>query len=48
MHIKNQDFDAFIDDVTKALDKFGVQGKEKEDLLRLFEAMRGDVVQPGK
>jgi hemoglobin len=46
MHITATDFDAFIDDLTKTLDKMKVPPREQRDVLAAFRGMQPDVVQP--
>jgi hemoglobin len=50
MKIKEADFQAFVEDVTKALDSAGVGATEKQELLDALGGMKGDIVeeQPGK
>ena len=44
MNIKEADFNALDDDLTKALDKFKVPDKEKAELLGALAGMKGDIV----
>ena len=44
MKLKDADFDAFVEDLTKALDKNSVGQTEKDELLGALGGMRGDVV----
>ncbi len=44
MHVKQPDFDAFIDDLTRTLDKTHVKDPEKTEVLTAFRGMQGDVV----
>ena len=44
MKIKDADFDALIEDLSKSLDKFKVDEKSKSDLLGALGAMRPDIV----
>jgi hemoglobin len=44
--VRNQDFDALVEDLVKTLNKFNVPAKEQQDLLGLLGPMRRDVVQP--
>jgi truncated hemoglobin YjbI len=44
MKIKDADFDAFVEDLTKALDKNSVGQTEKDELLAALGGMRGDIV----
>jgi hemoglobin len=50
MKVKDADFAAFVEDVTKALDGAGVGKPEQEELLGALGGMKGDIVeeQPGK
>jgi hemoglobin len=44
--VRNQDFDALVEDLVKTLNKFNVPAKEQQELLGLLGPMRKDVVQP--
>ena len=44
MGLTNADFDALVEDLTKALDAAGVQQKEKDELLGALGPMRADIV----
>jgi hemoglobin len=44
MNIKKADFDALVEDLVKALDKFNVPEKEKQELLGLLAPMEKDIV----
>ena len=44
MKVKDADFDALVDDLTKSLDKFKVDAKSKGDLLGALGGMRADIV----
>ena len=46
MKVKAEDFEVFIEDLTKTLDKFNVPAREKGEVLAAFRAMQGDVVTP--
>ena len=46
MGVKDADFSALVDDLTKALDEFKVPEKEKGELLGALAGMKGDIVQP--
>jgi hemoglobin len=46
LNIRNQDFDALVQDLVKSLDKFNVPPREQKELLGLLGPMRKDVVQP--
>ena len=46
MGVRNQDFDALVEDLIKSLDKFNVPPREQKELLGLLGPMRKDVVQP--
>lgn len=50
MKIKDADFTAFVEDVTKALEGAGVGKPEQEELLGALGGMKGDIVEelPGK
>jgi hemoglobin len=47
MKIKEADFQAFVEDVTKALDSAGVGATEKQELLDALGGMKGDIVEAG-
>lgn len=44
MNVKESDFNALVEDLTKALDKFKVPDKEKGELLGALAGMKGDIV----
>ena len=44
MGIKDADFNALVDDLVKALDKYKVGEKEKAELLGALGGMKGDIV----
>ena len=44
--VRNQDFDALVEDLVKSLDRFKVPPREQKELLALLGPMRKDVVQP--
>lgn len=44
MNIKEADFNALVDDLVKALDKFNVPEKEKSELLTALGSMKPDIV----
>jgi len=44
MKITDADFNALVEDLTKALDKFKVGDKEKTELLTALGGMKGDIV----
>jgi hemoglobin len=46
MKVRGEHFEAFIDDLTKTLDKFKVPEREKGEVLAAFRSMQGDVVEP--
>lgn len=46
MHVKEEHFAAFMDDLTKTLDKLNVPAREKGEVLAAFEGMKADVVEP--
>lgn len=50
MKIKDADFQAFMEDVGKALDSAGVGAQEKQELTDALNGMKGDIVEeaPGK
>jgi hemoglobin len=45
MGIDEPAFNALVEDLVKALDKFAVQEKEKNDLLAILGPMKGDIVE---
>lgn len=45
MRLTNADFDALVQDLVAALDKFKVGEREKQDLLALLSPMRKDIVE---
>lgn len=45
MGIKNEHFDALVEDLTSALNQFKVPTNEQGDLLKILGPMRGDVVE---
>ena len=48
MHISGADFDALVEDLTGALDKFKVGEHEKHQLLSALGPMKGDIVEAGR
>jgi hemoglobin len=44
--VRNQDFDALVEDLVKSLNKFNVPPREQQELLGLLGPMRKDIVQP--
>jgi hemoglobin len=44
MNIKDEDFNALVEDLVAALDKFKVGQKEKDELLALLGPMKADIV----
>jgi hemoglobin len=44
--VRNQDFDALVQDLVRSLNKFNVPQREQQELLGLLGPMRRDVVQP--
>ncbi len=44
MHVKDEDFTALVEDLTRSLDKFKVPEKEKGELLGALGGMKGDIV----
>ncbi|WAS92820.1 group I truncated hemoglobin [Nannocystis punicea] len=42
--ITTAEWDAFVDDFLATLDKFGVHGSEREELLAILGSTRGDIV----
>ncbi|GAC1537213.1 MAG: hypothetical protein NVS3B10_01470 [Polyangiales bacterium] len=44
MKVKDADFDAFVEDLNKALDKNGVGATEKDELGKALEGLRADIV----
>lgn len=45
MKISNADFNALVEDLVKALDRFNVSAKEKNELLGLLGPMKKDIVE---
>ncbi len=45
MKVRPEHFEAFIDDLTKTLDKFKVPEREKGEVLAAFRSMQADVVE---
>jgi hemoglobin len=45
LNIRNQDFDALVQDLVISLNKFGVKQREQRELLAVLGPMRKDVVQ---
>jgi hemoglobin len=45
LNVRNQDFDALVQDLVISLNKFGVKQREQRELLALLGPMRKDVVQ---
>ncbi|MCI0528645.1 MAG: group 1 truncated hemoglobin [Nitrospira sp.] len=45
MGITNAEFDALVEDLVAALDKFNVPQKEKDELLGILGPMRSDIVE---
>jgi hemoglobin len=45
LNVRNQDFDALVQDLVISLNKFGVKPREQRELLALLGPMRKDVVQ---
>lgn len=45
MGVTEGEFNAVVEDLTKALDKFNVPGQEKSELLGALAAMKGDIVE---
>ena len=43
--VRNQDFDALVQDLVRTLNKFNVPAREQQELLGLLGPMRRDVVQ---
>ena len=46
MGVKDEHFNALVEDLVKSLDKFKVPEKEKGELLGALGGMKGDIVQP--
>lgn len=46
MNIQDDDFNALVDDLSKALDKFSVPTTEKTELLTALAGLKGDIVEP--
>ena len=47
LEITPQEWDAFAEDFLATLDKFGVHGAEREELLAILGSTRGDIVVGG-
>ena len=47
MNVQEADFNALVDDLSKALDKFSVPATEKSELLGALATMKADIVEPG-
>jgi hemoglobin len=45
MRISTQDFNALVEDLVAALDKFKVPAQEKKELLALLGPMKMDIVE---
>lgn len=48
MHVTGADFDALVEDLVGALDKFKVGEHEKHQLLGALGPMKGDIVESGR
>ncbi len=46
MNVKEEHFNALVEDLVKALDKYKVGEKEKGELLGALGCMKGDIVTP--
>ena len=46
MNVQEADFNALVDDLSKALDKFSVPATEKSELLGALATMKTDIVEP--
>jgi truncated hemoglobin YjbI len=46
MNVQEADFNALVDDLSKALDKFSVPATEKSELLGALATMKADIVEP--
>jgi hemoglobin len=46
MNVKDEHFNALVEDLVKSLDKFKVGEKEKSELLAALGGMKGDIVAP--
>ncbi len=44
MNVKEEHFNALVEDLVKSLDKFKVGKKEQDDLLGALGGMKGDIV----
>jgi hemoglobin len=44
MRIRDNEFDALVEDLVKSLDKFKVPAKEKNELLGILGPMKPDIV----
>ena len=45
LHITENDWSIFLGHLVAVLDKFGIQGREREELLGATTSLKGDVVQ---
>jgi len=44
MHIRDDEFDALVEDIAKSLDKFKVLAPERAEALRVLNQMKGAIV----
>ena len=44
MHIRDDEFDALVEDIAKSLDKFKVQADDRAEALRILNQMKGAIV----
>jgi len=44
MHIRDDEFDALIDDIARSFDEFKVPAAERRELLQILDQMRGAIV----
>ena len=44
MHIRDDEFDALVEDIAKSLDKFKVPAAERAEALRILNQMKGAIV----
>jgi hemoglobin len=45
MHIRNDEFDALVQDIAKSLDKFKVPAADRDEALRILNQMRSAIVE---
>ena len=44
MHIRDDEFDALVEDIAKSFDKFKVPAAERSESLKILNQMRGAIV----